>query len=196
MSNTLNFKQESALYPFNTFKNIFMRNACLQLYQKMVNDTSLEGSLQSDFPGWAKHCFRVSALAGIQLQKMIEDYSFTDEGEKRWVLITLKPLFSGWGEYFTLIYTAELFVPEDPAKKMEYWNRELGKTWNFLMKHEKFYLSYKGKLSQEAPDDGRTAGFDNNLAAMIMAKAKYMEYVQDKLTELRGRRQNSLLLRA
>jgi hypothetical protein len=173
-----------------------MKNECLHLYQEMLNDTALKGSPQPNLPGWAERCFRVSALASIRLQKMIDDYSFTDEQEKRWVLTTLKPLFSGWVEYFTLIYTAELFVPEDQAKKMLYWNRELGKTWNFLMKHEEFYLSYKGKLMQEAPDDGRIAGSDNALAAMIMAKGKYMEYVQDKLTELRSRRQNFLLLRA
>jgi hypothetical protein len=99
-------------------------------------------------------------------------------------------------EYSTLIYTAELFVPEGPDEKMFYWTRELGKTWNFLMKHEEFYLSYKGKLSQEAPGDERIAGSDNNLPAMIMARDKYMEYIQSKLTELRSRRQNSLLLRA
>jgi hypothetical protein len=173
-----------------------MKNECVQLYQEMLNDTALKGSPQPDLPGWAERCFRVSALASIRLQKMIEGYSFTDEQEKGWVLTTLKPLFGGWAEYFTLIYTAELFVPEELAKKILYWNRELGKTWNFLMGHEKYYLSYKGKLVQDAIDDGRIAGSDNTLAAMIMAKAKYMEYVQDKLTALRSRRQNYLLLRA
>jgi hypothetical protein len=99
-------------------------------------------------------------------------------------------------EYSTLIYTAELFVPEDPAEKMFYWTRELGKTWSFLMKYEEIYLSYKRALTQEAPDDERTAGSDNYLAGMIMARDKYMEYIQNKLTELKGRQQNSLLLRA
>lgn len=173
-----------------------MKNECMQLYQEMLNDTALQAPLPSDFPAWVEHCFRVSVLAGIRLQKMIENYSFTDEREKDWVLATLKPQFGGWVEYFTLVYTAELFVSEDLAQKIEYWSRELGKTWNFLMKHEGFYLSYKGRLLHEAPDDKRTAGSKNNLAAMIMAREKYMEYIQDKLTELRGRRQNSLLLRA
>ena len=173
-----------------------MKNECLQLYQEMLNDTALKVPLPSDFPGWVEHCFRVSVLAGIRLQKMIENYSFPDEQEKRWVLKTLKPQFSGWVEYFTLIYTAELFIPEELAKKMEYWNRELGKTGNFLMKHEGFYLSYKEGLVQEAPDDRKNAGSDSNLAAMIMARGKYMEYIQEKLTELRVRRQNSLFLRA
>jgi uncharacterized protein YbcC (UPF0753/DUF2309 family) len=99
-------------------------------------------------------------------------------------------------EYTTLVYTAELFVPEDPDEKMFYWTRELGKTWNFLMRHEEFYLSYKRTLAQEPPDNDRTTASDNGLAAMIMARDKYMEYIQGKLTELRGRRQNSLLLRA
>jgi hypothetical protein len=173
-----------------------MKNECLQLYQEMLNETTLKNSRQSDFTGWVEHCFRVSVRAGIRLQKMIENNSFTDEQEKRWVLKALKPKFSGWVEYFTLIYTAELFVPGDLINKLEYWNRELGKTWNFLMKHEEFYLSYKGTPVQETSADRRTAGSDNNLAAMIMAREKYMEYIQDKLTELRGRRQNSLLLRA
>ncbi len=132
----------------------------------------------------------------MRLQKMIENYSFTDEEEERWFFKTLKPQFGGWVEYFTLIYTAELFIPEDPAKKIEYWNRELGKTWNFLMLHEGFYLSYKRGLTQEAADDKRTPGSYSNLAAMIMAKEKYMEYIQEKLTELRGRHQHSLFLRA
>ena len=173
-----------------------MKNECLQLYQEMLNDTALKAPRESDFTGWIEHCFRVSVLAGMRLQKMIENYSFADEQERRWVLKTLKPQFSGWVEYFTLIYTAELFVPKDLAKKMEYWTRELGKTWNFLMQNEGFYLSYNQGLMQEAPDDSRTHCSEGNLAAMVMARDKYMEYIQEKLTELRGRRQNSLLLRA
>jgi hypothetical protein len=173
-----------------------MKKECLQLYQEMLNNTALQDPRYSDFTGWVEHCFRVSVLAGIRLQKMIDNYSFTDEREKCWVLTTLKPKFSGWVEYFTLIYTAELFMPEELAQKIEYWNRELGKTWNFLMKREGFYLSYKEGLMQDAADDRKIAGSDSNLAAMIMAREKYMEYIQEKLTELRGRRQNSLLLRA
>ena len=173
-----------------------MKNECLKLYHEMLDDTALQNPRQSDFTGWVEQCFRVSVLAGMRLQKMIENYSFPDEQEKRWVLKTLKPQFSGWVEYFTLIYTAELFVPEDLARKMEYWNRELGKTWNFLMKHEGFFLSYNQGLMQEAPDDNSTCRSDSNLAAMVMARDKYMEYIQEKLTELRGRRQNSFLLRA
>jgi hypothetical protein len=173
-----------------------MKNECLQLYHEMLNDTALTAPRQSDFTGWVERCFRVSVLAGMRLQKMIENYSFPDEQEKRWVLKTLKPQFSGWVEYFTLIYTAELFVPEDLAKKLEYWNRELGKTWNFLMKHEGFYLSYNQGLMQETSDDCRTHCSDSNLVAMVMSREKYMEYIQEKLTELRSRRHNIFLLRA
>jgi hypothetical protein len=173
-----------------------MKNECVQLYQEMLNDTALKGPRQSDSAGWVEHCFRVSVKAGIRLQKMIENCSYTDEREKHWILKTLKPQVSGWVEYFTLIYTAELFIPEELAQKIKYWNRELGKTWIFLMKHEGFYLSYKEGLVQETPDDRKIAGSDSSLAAMIMAKEKYMEYIQDKLMELRGRHQHSLLLRA
>jgi hypothetical protein len=174
----------------------FMKNECLQLYQEMLNETGVKAPRQSYFPKWVEHHFRVSVHANMRLQKMLENYSFADEEEERWFLKTLKPQFSGLVEYFTLIYTAELFSPEGPAPKMEYWNRELGETWNFLMKHEGFYLSYKRGLLQEATDDKRTPDSDSNLAAMIIAREKYMEYIQDKLTELRDRRQNSIFLRA
>jgi hypothetical protein len=173
-----------------------MKNECLQLYQEMLNETGIKDPRQSYFPKWVEHHFRVCVVANMRLQKMIENYSFADEQEERWFFKTLKPQFSGLVEYFTLVYTAELFIPEDPARRMEYWNRELGKTWKFLMKHEEFYLAYKRGLTQETPDDKRTSGSYGNLAAMIIAREKYMEYIQGKLTELRGRRQNSLLLRA
>ena len=173
-----------------------MKNECLQLYQEMLKETRVKDPRQSYFPKWVEHHFRVSVLAGIRLQKMIQNYSFADEEEERWFFETLKPQFSGLVEYFTLIYTAELFIPEDPAQKMAYWSRELGKTWNFLMKHERFYLSYKWGLTQEAADDKGSIGSSGNLAAMIISREKYMEYVQDKLAELRGRHQHSLFLRA
>ena len=173
-----------------------MKNEFLELYEEVLNDTELKDPRQPMFPGWVEHCFRVSVLAGIRLQKRLDNCSFTDEQEKLWVINTLKPRFSGLVEYFTLIYTAELFIPGDPANRLEYWVRELGKTWNFLMEHEEFYLSYKCGNMQEAPEDMKTVGSYGNLAAMIIAKDKYMEYVQGKLAELRGRRQHSLFLRA
>jgi hypothetical protein len=195
-SNAPNFRKKWFIIRLILKKNIFMKNECLRLYNEMLNDTGLSGPRQSDIPGWTEHCFRVSVLAGLRLQKIIDSHSFIDEQEKHWISKTLKPHFNGWVEYFTLVYTAGLFVPEEHSKKMLYWTRELGKTWNFLMIHEEFYLSYRGKLIQEIPDDGNVLSGNINLAAAVMAKKRYMEYVQDKLAELRGRLQNSLLVRA
>jgi hypothetical protein len=173
-----------------------MKNECLQLYQEMLDETALKNSRQAEFPGWVQHCFRVSVLAGMRLQKLLENQLFTDEEEKRWVLNVLKPQFSGLAEYFTLVYTAELFIPEDPANRLQYWARELGKTWNFLEKQGESFPAFGRGINREALIGKETGDFDVYLAAMIIAREKYLEYILEKLIQLRGCRQNSLFFRA
>ncbi len=154
---------------------------CQQLYDTMLQDTGLTGSRPSYSPGWVEHGFRISAQAARQLQKILDTYTFTNGQEEHWFFKTLQPQFTGLVEYFRLIYTAELFVSVDPAKGTEYWNRELGKTWQFLMKYESFYLGYKkGQVPNDPAYNNDLLSY-SNLAAMIVAREKYMEYIQQKL---------------
>ena len=167
-----------------------------ELYEEMLNEIGVKVARQSYFPEWVEYYFSVCVQASTSLLKMRQHYPFTDEQEEIGFFKTLESQFGGLVEYFTLIYSAELFIPEDPTKRMEYWNRELGKAWNFLMKYEKFYLSYKRGLTEDAVNDMADLGSNGSLAAMIIAREKYMEYIQEKLTSLRGRRHNSLFQRA
>ncbi|HWK04888.1 MAG TPA: hypothetical protein VNS58_14705 [Puia sp.] len=173
-----------------------MKKKYQELYEEMLNEIGVKVSRQSYFPEWVEYYFSVCVQASASLLKMRQNYPFTDEQEEIGFFKTLESQFGGLVEYFTLIYTAELFIPEDSSKRMEYWNRELGKAWNFLMKHEKFYLSYKAGLTEDAVNEMTDPGSNGSLAAMIIAREKYMEYIQEKLAALRGRRQNCLLMRA
>jgi len=162
-----------------------MIHDCQQLYEEMLETTGFNSSNSTYYPGWAQHCLQVSARAGVRLQKMLDGYTFSDEYERRLFFTTWQPKICGLVEYFRLVYTAELLVLADPARQMEYWNRELGKTWQFLMKHEAFYLSYKQGLPRKA------SGYPNNLpaysdlATLIVAREKYMEYLRAKLALVR-----------
>jgi hypothetical protein len=101
-----------------------------------------------------------------------------------------------------LIQAAESLVPGDADRRMEYWHRELGKTWSFLMEHEDHYMAFiRGKDVPGKVDPGgadRRTGHlaDSGLRDMIVARVGYIEYAQGRLTELRSRRQNSFFLRA
>jgi len=173
-----------------------MKEKYLRLYEEMLNETNPKGLDRSYLPEWIEHCFCVSVRTGVRLKEMLDAERFSGEEEEQWFFRKLQPDFGGLVEYFTLVYTAELYIPQDPDKRMEYWSRELGKTWNFLMRHEKFYLSYVRGATGDIPEYKDNPASYGALAAKIVAGERYMVYIQDKQAGLRHRRQNFIFMRA
>ena len=118
------------------------------------------------------------------------------EPEERNLFPTLEKPLNGLVECLMLIYTAESMAPDDREKSLEYWHRELGKTWAFLMKHERKYLSYLHEKEISDMPIRHSPQSDETLKSMILVRERYMTYIEAKLELLRGRRQNSFLLRA
>jgi hypothetical protein len=96
-----------------------------------------------------------------------------------------------------LIQAAESLVPVNAERRMEYWYRELGKTWRFLMEHEAQYMAYMREKG--APGNADLAGAGQpagDLRNMIVVRVGYLAYAQEKLNELRSRWQNNFFMRA
>jgi uncharacterized membrane protein YecN with MAPEG domain len=65
-------------------------------------------------------------------------------------------------EYFVLLYSAELFEPDDEEEKMNYWSKE-------LRRHKELFFGNEA---------------DSSLAEPLTAREKYLEYVQHKIVRL------------
>jgi len=85
---------------------------------------------------------------------------------------------------------------------MEFWGRELRRTWSFLMDHEAEYIAWlmdNGRLKHPAGAVARKqtqSGSVTEIRQFIEAGVGYFEYVQGKLDQLRSVSLNSYFLRA
>jgi hypothetical protein len=87
-------------------------------------------------------------------------------------------------EYFALLYTAQAFLPEGVGEMMDYWEEELRRTQNFLIKHAAFYERYHQKGTEYDADFFSPGSSSGRLAARITGRERYLEYVQQRLTQL------------
>ena len=69
---------------------------------------------------------------------MTANYRFASQQEEIWFNKAIGPQFAAQTKYFTLIYAAEMFAPDDVEKRMDYWQYELKKNLEFFNKHEAF----------------------------------------------------------
>ena len=124
---------------------------------------------------WIEKGFHASYLCFFNLQQIAGTHEFTDEQEQTWFYKIQQPRFVAWIEYFTLLYVTKLFIGEDEEKRLEYWVRELKKTQDFLIAHSNGF-AYPNPLALTT-QPGSSASYDR-LAASILAREKYLEYIQ------------------
>ena len=132
---------------------------------------------------WIEKGFHASYLSFFNLQKIAGSYKFTDEQEQTWFFKVQQPKFVAWTEYFVLLYVSNLFLGEDEGKKLEYWVRELKKTQDFLIAHTNG-VAHLNPLALAA-QPGTSVSYDR-LAASILAREKYLEYVQANIIQSLG----------
>jgi len=130
---------------------------------------------------WIEDCFQLSFRAYCQLQKMKEAHRFQDQHEQVWFYKTIEPQFGAQIKYFVLLYVAEMFVPEDDSKRMDYWNGELKKVLDFFEKHETFYLYCKKGMTYKDYIYFTSSSTHVDLLASLIAREKYMEYLHSQV---------------
>lgn len=127
----------------------------------MLRDIGYYGDNIS-FRSWIENCFNATFVACSSLQQAIDNYRFADPEEGIWLFGTLKPKLDAAMEYFVLLYSAELFEPDDEEEKMNYWSKE-------LRRHQELFIGHEADSSRTEP---------------LMAREKYLEYVQHKIVRL------------
>jgi hypothetical protein len=132
---------------------------------------------------WIEKGFYVSYESLSKLQEAVKNHAFADEQERVWFFKTQQPRFAAWVEYFTLLYASQLFLPGEAGAAIDFWIAELKRTQHFLIKHAAFYEhQQEGTVYDENifPSEGSY----NRLAAQVIGREKYLDYVQQSLIQL------------
>lgn len=160
-----------------------MKSQCQQMYDQLLTEIGMRRQQASSESKWIEECFHLSFTTCNRLQEMIRNYHFTDLQEEIWFFKTMKPRFSGQMEYFVLVYMSTVFAPEDAVERVNYWRQELKRNQAFLSKHEDFYQYYRlGHTEFDPQYFVRSATAYADLAATLIARERYLEYLQSKIT--------------
>jgi RteC protein len=158
-----------------------MRDQCEQLYEKLLVEIGFRNRNPQVDAKWIEDCFQISLKACNELEEMASRHLFADLKEEIWFFKVMKPQFAAQMEYFTLLYMAEVFAPDDDHQRIHYWNHELKRSKDFFSKHQSFYQYYKlGRTECDPAWFVRTSTYVD-LAATIIAREKYLKYLQSKL---------------
>lgn len=82
-------------------------------------------------------CFHLCKLAIADVSRMIAT-GFGTEAEEIDFFRNIKPLFTGYMEFYSILYSAELFVPETAEDALQFRKEELNRSLQFLEKHKDF----------------------------------------------------------
>jgi hypothetical protein len=136
---------------------------------------------------WIEKGFHVSSQIFFRLLEAAEGDAFADEQERSWFFRDQQPRFAAWMEYFTLLYTSQLFLPEDIGEMIDFWTRELKRTQDFLIGHAAFHEHYyqEGAIHDETFFT-RESSYGRR-AAQILGREKYLDYIQQSLIQLLSR---------
>jgi len=133
---------------------------------------------------WIEQSFHASYVGLFRLLQAAKDYAFADERERIWFFKIQQPRFAAWMEYFALLYTAQLFLPKGAGEAMDYWMGELKRTQNFLIGHATFRECYNQKGTEYDAGFSSPGSSFGRLAAQVIGREKYLEYVQQRLAQL------------
>ncbi|MDF2192268.1 RteC domain-containing protein [Paraflavitalea sp. CAU 1676] len=182
-----------------------MKDQCQRLYDAMLSEMEQCRQQHTSEKEQIECAFRTCEMNWKKLQTLLHTYRFQSEAEEAWFFKTIKPKFTGLIEYYALVYKAALFLPDDDARDINrFWQNELQLARRFFAEHETFYKYYKAGLTEmdtiyfvRANNDPTLVpaakAYDiapeattshDHLVASIIARERYMEYVQRQLQRM------------
>ena len=111
------------------------------LYQDMLTDISHQMQLKLPETKLAESCFWIGVNYWEKLK--VVTHGFRDEATEINFFRNIKPQFTGYIEYFTILSEALLFVPEEKVEFIFYWEEQGRRYKRFYNKHEKFIRYYE-----------------------------------------------------
>lgn len=183
-----------------------MKEKCDQLYESMMLEMDSCGRRNQSEKEQIECAFRTCEMTWKKLQIILAEHRFRTEMEEVWFFKNIKPQFTSLLEYYALVYKAALFLPEEePQNIPRFWQNELHRAKRFFAEHETFYTYYKSGItdmdtiyfvrangdptsipaSRIYADDPRAATTHDHLVASIIARERYIEYIEQRMAGIR-----------
>lgn len=149
-------------------------------------------------------CFLACHKYWEKIKEQITLLGFQNKPEEIYFFKHIKPALTNYIEFYSLLYQADMFCPENKNSQLQFWKREIEKLKNFRDKYKDFYTYYKSNktandeiyftrtdkieidypISKFYTEDSRsTTGYDHLLACFI-AYDRYEIHANKKLKEL------------
>ena len=173
-----------------------MHKAYEILYSEMLQD--IEKAWQHAEPDREKSdtCFWIAHDYWNRLKKMVRSIDFENDQDEIDFFRVTKPLFSAYIEYYVLLSESLMFVPDDPAAELIFWDEEQKRYDRFTAKHKTFIDYYEqGQTKKDKifflrknyhQENPKTFNYDNDLdlstgydqvLGTFLAFKKYLEYI-------------------
>jgi hypothetical protein len=164
-----------------------MKASFHELYEKLLTGIA---DIEKDHPDLKEQiemCFHLCERIRRQVDEMLQSTRFESEEEEIFFLKTVKPPFTTLVEFYSILYRAELFIPDLPSEQHEFWNYEMQRARLFLDRHDEFFRYLKsGDTSHDRRYFLRKDATDSaveyeELIAKLFAREKYVGYITNKL---------------
>jgi hypothetical protein len=181
-----------------------MENYCASLYRKLQRD--IAACKTGDLPcaRRVEYCFGLAVTQWMELSKKLRHHHFaSEENEIRFFKI-LKPKITAEIEYYSFVYHALLFQPDEGDALILFWRREYERLERFKTANPDFIRCYEADHNERQPwfflrkyyikgnaadahiydADAALSTNGDGLTATLLALLKYNEYVKVKLETL------------
>lgn len=160
-----------------------MKEFYRELYDNLVKGIEACEKKNTDFKQHIECCFHVCEGANLQVEKQLASTNFENEEEEIIFFKYIRPKFTSLVEFYSIVYRAELFLPERPVDKAEFWKSELQRAQAFLNDHKELsdYMSADETFQdREFFLKSSTHSFHGDLVGKIAAWQMYAEMLRKK----------------
>jgi len=164
-----------------------MKDQFQDLYAKLLHGLYEIEQNGSDPETRIASCFHLCESTRRQVDDIVQAMAFPSEEAEIFFFKTVKPPFTLLVEFYSILYRTTLFVPDDKADRRRFWEDELQRVNTFLQKHAGL-LEYINSGSTDhdreyflRTSDSGVSALHDELVAKILARQKYLAYVQERL---------------
>ncbi len=179
-----------------------MNFSSMQLYAQMQEEIGQLEALSKNEIARLEGCFSIALVYLEKIKERSAAYVFRYEKDEIHFFKNIKPLFISAIEYYTLLYQAVIFKPNEKEQQLAYWLQQLKRIDRFNNRHrefcqyymsglthrDKFYFTRAGNAKNAR--DGSTAKDKlatsvHYIAALLLAQQQYQLYVEMELEMLK-----------
>jgi hypothetical protein len=158
----------------------FFRNQ----YAQLIEGIEACEKNNTDFRKHIECCFHICESIHQLINKETEKMEFSSPQEEITFFKTIKPKFTSLVEFYSIMYRAEIFAPENKIEKEEYWLSEKKRAQQFLSENAEF-ANYIKKGETFADENyflrsSKDCLLYDKLIMQILARELYLELLEKK----------------